>query len=78
MICLQFVMDHVTIWLNFNNVRILFSFFYIFAVDFMKQSAEGYVCLFTIKNPSFPDYRSNSKISGVEWHYWIEFKHWIK
>lgn len=28
-------------------------------VDFMKQTAEGYVCLFTIKNPSFPDYKSN-------------------
>ncbi|XP_040168794.1 dynein intermediate chain 2, ciliary isoform X2 [Anopheles arabiensis] len=26
-------------------------------LDFMKQNAEGAVCLFTIKNPSFPDYR---------------------
>ena len=29
-----------------------------FVVEFMKQGAEGAVCLFTIKNPSFPDYRS--------------------
>ncbi|XP_030376775.1 dynein intermediate chain 1, axonemal [Scaptodrosophila lebanonensis] len=24
--------------------------------DFMKQANEGYLCLFTVKNPSFPDY----------------------
>lgn len=28
------------------------------SMDFVKQGSEGYVCLFTIKNPSFPDYRS--------------------
>lgn len=27
-------------------------------VDFLKQLAEGLVCFFTIKNPSFPDYIS--------------------
>ncbi|XP_055698577.1 dynein intermediate chain 2, ciliary isoform X1 [Phlebotomus papatasi] len=27
------------------------------SMDFVKQSAEGSVCLFTMKNPSFPDYR---------------------
>ncbi|XP_037903642.1 dynein intermediate chain 2, ciliary isoform X3 [Hermetia illucens] len=32
--------------------------------DFMKQFAEGAVCLFTIKNPSFPDYRITCE-SGV-------------
>jgi hypothetical protein len=26
--------------------------------DFMKQVNEGCVCLFSIKNPSFPEYRS--------------------
>lgn len=26
--------------------------------DFIKQVSEGYVCLFSIKNPSFPEYRS--------------------
>lgn len=29
----------------------------LFAVDFMKQGPEGCVCLYTLKNPSFPDYR---------------------
>lgn len=33
-------------------------FLYTFSVDFLKQSPEGSVCLFTIKNPSFPDYIS--------------------
>lgn len=31
--------------------------FYI-AVDFLKQGPEGAVCLFTVKNPSYPDYIS--------------------
>lgn len=29
--------------------------------DFMKQTNEGYLCLFTVKNPSFPDYISESQ-----------------
>lgn len=28
------------------------------SVDFLKQPPEGYVCLFTIKNPSYPEYIS--------------------
>lgn len=40
-------------YLNIPNKCSLF-----FAVDFLNQAAEGCVCLFTIKNPSFPDYRS--------------------
>ncbi|EDW79816.1 uncharacterized protein Dwil_GK17990 [Drosophila willistoni] len=37
------------------------SYYDLFAVcfgshDFMKQTNEGYLCLFTVKNPSFPDY----------------------
>lgn len=27
----------------------------------MKQTNEGYLCLFTVKNPSFPDYISESQ-----------------
>lgn len=42
--------------INFNEKIDLITT--IIAVDFMKQSQEGYVCLFTIKNPSYPDYRS--------------------
>lgn len=40
------------------------TFYYdLFAVcfgsfDFIKQVSEGCVCLFSIKNPSFPEYRS--------------------
>lgn len=29
----------------------------------MKQTNEGYLCLFTVKNPSFPDYISRFPIS---------------
>ncbi|XP_004444527.1 dynein intermediate chain 2, ciliary [Drosophila pseudoobscura] len=46
-----------------NVTDILFnpSYYDLFAVcfgshDFMKQTNEGYLCLFTVKNPSFPDY----------------------
>uniref|UniRef100_A0A1B0D676 Dynein intermediate chain 2, ciliary n=1 Tax=Phlebotomus papatasi TaxID=29031 RepID=A0A1B0D676_PHLPP len=34
-----------------------YDLFAVCFVDFVKQSAEGSVCLFTMKNPSFPDYR---------------------
>ncbi|KAJ6643291.1 Dynein intermediate chain 2, ciliary [Pseudolycoriella hygida] len=34
------------------------------SLDFLRQQAEGGVCLFTIKNPSFPDYRITTE-SGV-------------
>uniref|UniRef100_A0A1B6DX00 Dynein intermediate chain 2, ciliary n=1 Tax=Clastoptera arizonana TaxID=38151 RepID=A0A1B6DX00_9HEMI len=39
--------------------------------DFMNQVTEGYLCLFTLKNPSFPEY-INSADSGVmclDFHY---------
>ncbi|KAH8280411.1 hypothetical protein KR018_006582 [Drosophila ironensis] len=46
-----------------NVTEILFNptYYDLFAVcfgshDFMKQMNEGYLCLFTVKNPSFPDY----------------------
>ncbi|EDV55380.2 dynein intermediate chain 2, ciliary isoform X2 [Drosophila erecta] len=46
-----------------NVTDILFNptYYDLFAVcfgshDFMKQTNEGYLCLFTVKNPSFPDY----------------------
>lgn len=32
--------------------------FIVFADDFMKQPNEGALCLFTCKNPSYPDYIS--------------------
>ncbi|KXJ75725.1 hypothetical protein RP20_CCG011146 [Aedes albopictus] len=34
-------------------------------VDFMKQGNEGAVCLFTIKNPSFPDYRITTESGAM-------------
>lgn len=43
------------------------TFYYdLFAVcfgsfDFIKQVSEGCVCLFSIKNPSFPEYRSKKQ-----------------
>ncbi|XP_065092817.1 dynein intermediate chain 2, ciliary isoform X1 [Ochlerotatus camptorhynchus] len=34
-------------------------------LDFMKQGNEGAVCLFTIKNPSFPDYRITTESGAM-------------
>lgn len=36
-------------------------------MDFVKQANEGYVCLFTIKNPSFPDYKS--ELDSIGFYY---------
>ena len=38
--------------------------YYFPLVDFTKQVSEGYLCLFTLKNPSFPEY-INSADSGI-------------
>lgn len=32
--------------------------------DFMKQPSEGSICLFTCKNPSYPDYISELRFKG--------------
>ncbi|CAH1718635.1 unnamed protein product [Chironomus riparius] len=47
------------------------TFYYdLFAVcfgsfDFIKQVTEGYVCLFSIKNPSFPEYRITTESGAM-------------
>ncbi|XP_055838399.1 dynein intermediate chain 2, ciliary [Episyrphus balteatus] len=47
--------------MNVTDVMFNPNYYDLFAVcfgshEFMKQPAEGAICLFTIKNPSFPDY----------------------
>lgn len=35
------------------------------SLDFMKQGPEGMVCLFTVKNPSYPDYRISTESGAM-------------
>lgn len=45
-------------------------FLFLFPVDFMKPISQGAVCLFTLKNPSFPDYicMTESAVMCVDTH----------
>lgn len=52
------VIPFVFISHSFPNPCMITCVFLWFQVDFMKQSPEGLVCFFTIKNPSYPDYIS--------------------
>lgn len=40
--------------------------------EFIKQVSEGCVCLFSIKNPSFPEYRSMFKSLANEFYFNFE------
>ncbi|EDV35959.1 uncharacterized protein Dana_GF12212 [Drosophila ananassae] len=65
-----------------NVTDILFNptYYDLFAVcfgshDFMKQTNEGYLCLFTVKNPSFPDYiiQTDSGVMCCDIHHTYPF-----